>query len=149
MCNLYLQDRQTNRTPRWRGVTLLKEIKQHGIPVAVASDNCRDPFYGFGDHDMLEVFTQAVRIAHLDMPYGDWSCAVTKTAANLIKLPNVGRIAVGLPADLIVFKGRSFSELLSRTQHDRIVLRNGHKIETTLPDYAELDDLLYKNTDVR
>ncbi len=146
MCNLFLQDRQPNRTPRGRGVTVLQELKQHGIPATVASDNCRDPFYGFGDHDMLEVFTQAVRIAHLDMPYGDWPCAVTKTVADLIKLPNVGRIGVGLPADLILFKGRSFSELLSRPQHDRIVLRNGKAIDTTLPDYAELDDLVAKAT---
>ncbi len=142
MCNLYLQDRQLNRTPRWRGVTLLQEIKQHGIPATVASDNCRDPFYGFGDHDVLEVFTQAVRIAHLDMAYTNSPCAVTKTAADLMGLPNVGRIDVGLPADLILFKGRSFSELLSRPQHDRIVLRNGKPIDTTLPDYAELDDLV-------
>jgi len=144
MCNLYLQDREANRTPRWRGVTILQELKQHGIPTTVASDNCRDPFYGFGDHDVLEVLTQAVRIAHLDMPYGDWPCAVTKTSADLIRLPNVGRIGVGLPADLILFKGRSFSELLSRRQPDRIVLRNGQQIDTTLPDYAELDDLVAK-----
>ncbi len=146
MCNLYLQDRTPDTTPRWRGVTLLQELKQHGIPVTVASDNCRDPFYGFGDHDVLEVFTQAVRIAHLDMPYGDWPGAVSKTAADLIGLPNVGRIGVGLPADLILFKGRSFSELLSRANHDRIVLRKGKPIDTTLPDYAELDDLVAKET---
>jgi len=146
MCNLYLQDRQPNRTPRWRGVTLLQELKQHGIPAAVASDNCRDPFYGFGDHDVLEVFTQAVRIAHLDTPYGDSPCTATKTAANLIGLPNVGVLGRGLPADLVVFKGRNFSELLSRSQHDRIVLRKGQPIETTLPDYAELDDLVARNT---
>ncbi|NET31840.1 MAG: cytosine deaminase, partial [Cyanothece sp. SIO1E1] len=72
MCNLYLQDRQLDRTPRWRGVTLLHELKGGGIPVAIASDNCRDPFYGFGDHDMLEVFMMATRIAHLDVPYSDW-----------------------------------------------------------------------------
>jgi cytosine deaminase len=146
MCNLYLQDRKANRTPRWRGVTLLKEIKQYGIPTAVASDNCRDPFYGFGDHDILEVFTQSVRIAHLDTPYGDWSCSVTKTAADLINLSNIGRIGVGLSADLILFKGRSYSELLSRSQHDRIVIRKGKAIDTNLPDYAELDDLVAEAT---
>lgn len=145
LCNLYLQDRKPNTTPHWRGVTRIQEIKQHGIPVAVASDNCRDPFYGFGDHDVLEVFTQSVRIAHLDIPYGDWSDAVTKTAADLIGLPTVGRIGVGLSADLILFKGRSFSELLSRPQCDRIVLRNGKAIDTTLPDYAELDDLVTRD----
>lgn len=142
MCNLYLQDRQIQATPRWRGVTLLHELKAAGIPVAVASDNCRDPFYGFGDHDVLEVFNMAVRIAHLDRPYGDWPRAVTKTPADLMGLPNVGRIAVGLPADLVLFKARNFSELLSRNQSDRTVLRQGIKIDTTLPDYRELDDLL-------
>jgi cytosine deaminase len=144
MCNLYLQDRTPDRTPRWRGVTLIQEIKQHGIPVTVASDNCRDPFYSFGDHDVLEVFTQSVRIAHLDMPYGDWTDAVTKTCADLMGLENIGRIGVGFPADLILFKGRSFSELLSRPQHNRTVIRNGQAIDTTLPDYAELDDLLHE-----
>ena len=142
MCNLYLQDRQSGRTPRWRGVTLLHELKAAGIPVAVASDNCRDPFYAFGDHDVLEVFNMAVRIAHLDMPYGDWLRTVTQTPAELMGLPNTGKIAVGLPADLILFKARNFSELLSRTQGDRTVLRQGKEIDTTLPDYRELDDLL-------
>ncbi|MGB7441960.1 MAG: cytosine deaminase, partial [Coleofasciculaceae cyanobacterium] len=66
----------------------------------------------------------------------------TKMAADLIGLPEVGRIAKGLPADLVLFKGRHFSELLSRSQHDRVVLRNGKPIDTTLPDYAELDDLV-------
>jgi cytosine deaminase len=141
-CNLYLQDRGFQRTPRWRGVTLLHELKKAGISVAIASDNCRDPFYGFGDHDLLEVFNLGVRIAHLDMPYRDWPGVVTKTPAELMGLTNVGKIGVGLPADLILFKGRSFSELLSRPQQDRVVLRNGKPIDTTLPDYRELDDLL-------
>jgi cytosine deaminase len=59
-------------------------------------------------------------------------------------LSNVGRIGVGLPANLIVFKGRNFSELLSRPQSDRLVLRKGKAIDTTLPDYAELDALVTK-----
>lgn len=140
-CNLYLQDRNSDRTPRWRGVTILHELKKSGIPVAIGSDNCRDPFYGFGDRDLLEVFNMSVRIAHLDMPYGDWPTTVAKMAADLMGLSDVGRVRVGLPADLILFKGRNFSELLSRSQADRLVLRNGEQIDTTLPDYSELDDL--------
>jgi cytosine/creatinine deaminase len=143
MCNLFLQDRRAAETPRWRGVTLLHELNQQGILVAVASDNCRDPFYGFGDHDGLEVFTQAVRIAQLDAPYGGWCRAVTTTPADLMGI-NAGRIGVGLPADLILFKARYYSELLSRSQSDRIVLRRGKAIDRQLPDYAELDDLLQR-----
>lgn len=159
MCNLFLQDRnqssalnpdlsaliQSTTTPRWRGVTLLHELKHWGVPTAVASDNCRDPFYGFGDHDGLEVLTQSTRIAHLDAPYGDWCRTVTATPANLMGLPSVGRIGVGLPADLILFRARYFSELFSRPQGDRLVLRRGIPIDTTLPDYAELDDLLVRS----
>ncbi|MEG3436368.1 cytosine deaminase [Pannus brasiliensis CCIBt3594] len=142
MCNLYLQDRSSDRTPIWRGVTRAIEMKRHGIPVMFASDNCRDPFYAFGDHDGLEVFTQAVRIAHLDTPYGDWCDSVTRTPADVLGLPHFGRIGVGLEANLLIFKARDFSELLSRPQFDRLVLRNGKSIDTTLPDYRELDDLL-------
>ena len=133
MCNLYLQDRVPGRTPRWRGVTLLHEMKARGIPVAVASDNCRDAFHGYGDHDMLEVFREATRIAHLDRPYGDWPRAVTTTPADLMGLRDAGRIGAGQPADLVLFRGRDFSELLSRPQADRVVLRDGRPIARASP----------------
>ncbi len=142
MCNLFLQDRYPGRTPRSRGVTLLHELKQRGIPVALANDNCRDPFFAYGDHDGLEVFTQSARIGHLDRPYGDWPQTLTRTPAAMMGLPEAGRIGVGLPADLVLFKARTFNELMSRPQCDRVVLRNGNAIDTTLPDYAELDDLV-------
>ena len=143
MCNLYLQDRRVaGSTPYWRGVTKVHELQKRDIPVAFASDNTRDPFYGFGDLDMLEVWSQAVKIAHLDTPYGNWIDSVTKTPAQVMNLSDAGTIEPGLPADLIIFKARYFSELLSRSHHDRIVLRNGQEIDTSLPDYAELDDLL-------
>ncbi len=148
MCNLYLQDRQTESylTPIWRGVTRVHELKQKGIPVAFASDNTRDPFYGFGDLDMLEVLEQAVRIAHLDTPYSNWIDSFTKIPGEIMGLNDSGIIAQDIPADLIIFPGRYFSELLSRSQHNRIVLRNGKPIDTTLPDYSELDDLVFKPT---
>lgn len=142
LCNLYLQGRQPAATPQWRGVTQIHELKRAGVPVAIASDNCRDPFHSFGDHDGLEVFAMSVKIAHLDRPYGDWIRSITSTPADLMGLPNTGRIGVGLAADLVVFKARRYSELLSRSQHDRVVLRRGKAIDTTPPDYSELDDLV-------
>ncbi|TIV84886.1 MAG: cytosine deaminase, partial [Mesorhizobium sp.] len=48
----------------------------------------------------------------------------------------------GGSADFIVFKGRSWTELLSRPETDRIVVREGKAIERQLPDYAELDELM-------
>jgi cytosine/creatinine deaminase len=140
LCNLYLMDRAPGRTPRWRGVTLLHEMAAHGIPVGLASDNCRDPFYGYGDHDMLEVFREAVRIAQLDCPVGAWPAAVARTPAGIMGLPERGVIRLGAPADLILFRARTWSELLSRPQTGRTVLRAGRPIDTTLPDHRELDE---------
>lgn len=143
MCNLYLQDRRHDgTTPRWRGVTLLHEMKARGIPVAVASDNTRDPFYAYGDLDMLEVYRMATRILHLDHPVGDWPRAVARTPAEAMRLDGTGVLQPGGPADLVVFRGRNWTELLSRPEADRIVIRGGKPIDASLPNYAELDELM-------
>jgi cytosine deaminase len=141
MCNMYLQGRATGRTPRWRGVTTLHEMRAAGMKVAVGGDNVRDPFYAYGDHDMVETFVQAVRILQLDHPLDGWALAATATPAGIMGLANAGRIAKGGPADLIVFKARSWSEFLSRAQADRAVIRGGKAIDTNPPDFAELDAL--------
>jgi cytosine deaminase len=141
LCNLYLQGREAGKTPRWRGVTLVHEMKARGIPVSFASDNTRDPFYAYGDLDMLEVMREATRIAHLDHADPDWAAAflTTPAAACGFQAPS---LAPGAPADLVICKARSFNELLARPQSDRLVLRAGRAIDTALPDYAELDDLM-------
>jgi cytosine deaminase len=149
MCNLYLMDRKAGRTPRWRGITLVHEAKAAGLPVAFASDNTRDPFYGYGDLDMLEVFREATRIAHLDRPFGDWPCAFGAVPADIMRLADRGRVKVGAPADLVLFKARSFDELLARPQADRVVLRAGQAIEAGPPDYKELDDLYRRKAAAR
>lgn len=144
MCNMYLQDRHAGRTPRWRGTTLFQELAAAGVPTAVASDNTRDPFYAYGDLDAVEVLRESVRILHLDHPIDDVARIVTTTPANILGRPDIGRIAAGLPADLVLFKARQWSEFLSRPQADRIVIRDGKAIDRCLPDYRDLDPILMK-----
>ena len=146
MCNMYLQGRrnlgQAPGTPRWRGITLVHELKRRGVSVMVASDNTRDPFYAYGDLDMVEVFTSATRIAHLDHPASDWIRAVTATPADILRHPEQGRIRLGGGADFITFAGRNLFEIMARPSAPRTVFRNGKRIDTALPDYRELDALL-------
>lgn len=142
MCNMYLQDRNAGRTPRWRGVTLLHELKKAGVPVMVSSDNTRDPFYAYGDLDMIEVYREATRILQLDHGDSDWPAAITTTPAAVMRLSSGARIASGASADLVLTRARSLTEFLSRPQADRTVLIGGKAIDTTLPDYAELDHLM-------
>jgi cytosine deaminase len=141
MCNLYLQDRQAGRTPRNRGVTLVHEMKARGINVSFASDNTRDPFYAYGDLDMLEVMREATRLAHLDHADPDWALAFTANPARACGFA-APSLAPGAPADLVLCNARSWTELFARPQQDRVVLRGGRPIDRTLPDYAELDALL-------
>ena len=149
MCNMYLQDRRNEngllRTPRWRGVTLLNELKAAGGRVAIASDNTRDPFYAYGDLDGFEVLREGARILHFDHPQDQafcWTRAVGADAAAIGGFAWRATIEAGAPADLVLFRARSWTELMSRPQADRTVLRRGQAIDTTLPDYRELDDLM-------
>jgi cytosine deaminase len=147
MCNLYLQDRDAagQRTPGRRGVTLVHELRAAGVPVAIGSDNTRDPFYAYGDLDGLEVLREGARIIHFDHPQErawQWSRMVNADAARIAGFGYKGEIAVGAPADLVLFRARNWTELLSRPQSDRVVYRAGTAIDTTLPDYRELDDLM-------
>lgn len=142
MCNMYLQDRYAGKTPRWRGVTLFKELAAAGVATAVASDNTRDPFYAYGDLDPVEVFREAVRILHLDHPLDTAARVVTTSPAAIVGRPDMARIAVGAPADLVLFSARRWSEFLSRPQSDRVVLRRGKMIDRNLPDYRELDSVI-------
>jgi cytosine deaminase len=139
--NMYLQDRGEARTPRWRGVTLIHEMRAAGLEVAIAGDNCRDPFHAYGDHDMVDTFRQAVRIAHLDHPFGDITRLVGPAPAGIIGVAS-GTIAVGGPARLILFNARSLNELMCRPQSDRIVIADGKRLTAELPDYADLEEEL-------
>ena len=133
------RDRAASRTPRWRGLTTLRELEGAGVPVALASDNVRDQFYAYGDYDLLEVLREGVRGGHLDCPYGSWAGSVTAVPARAMGLGDThGVLRVGGGADLVAFKARSYSELLARPQADRVVVRRGAPFPTALPDYAEL-----------
>jgi cytosine deaminase len=141
MCNLYLQDRQPGRTPRNRGITLVHEMKARGINVSFASDNTRDPFYAYGDMDMIEVLRQSTRIGHIDHSDADWFTTVSTNPCKAMGITPPS-LAPGAPADLIICNARDWTELFARPQSDRIVLRNGRAIDTTLPAYSDLDHLM-------
>ena len=116
------------RTPRWRGVAPLHELAAAGVTVMVASDNTRDPFYAYGDLDMLEVYREATRILHFDHSDRPWLKTVAATPGEVMRLPH-GRMAVGAPAGLVLTRARTMNELLSRPQTDRVVLCAGRQVD--------------------
>ena len=129
-------------TPRWRGIPLLRELKAAGVSVALASDNCRDPYHAFGDHDMIEVFGAGVRMGHLEAELDRWPSSITTVPASVLGVAEGGRIRRGGPADFQLFGARDYSELLARRQPDRLVIRGGRRIDAQLPDYRKLDHIV-------
>lgn len=141
-CNAHLMDRRPGRTPRLRGFAPVHEARAAGVRVALGSDNARDPFHAYGDLDLVELFRDAMRFGQLDHPVGDWPAAIGPEPARIMGLdPLTGLIAPGAPADLILLTARSWSEFGARPAADRIVLRAGRPIDTTPPDWRELDAL--------
>jgi cytosine deaminase len=107
----------------------------------VASDNTRDPFYAYGDLDMIEVFREATRILHFDHCDRPWTRMLGRASAEIMGLPERGRLFEGGPADLVLVSARTLYELVARPQSDRVVLVAGQPVSTVLPDYRELDVL--------
>jgi cytosine/creatinine deaminase len=139
---VYLQDRRPGRTPRWRGVTAVHELLAAGIPVAIGGDNCRDAWFPFGDHDMVDTLQQSVRIFQLDDPVATAVGMAGPVPSRLINEPSAGRLRVGSPARLILFAARSLNEFMCRPQADRIIINNGRRVTDRVPDYAELDPIM-------
>ena len=139
---MYLQDRRPHRTPRWRGVTLAAELRDAGLPVAVASDNCRDAWFPFGDHDMLDTVQLAVRVFQFDNPIRDAIAMAGPIPSDIIRGGTLGRIVEGGPADLLLLSARTLNEAMCRPQADRIAIRNGVQLTEDLPDFEELDLIL-------
>ena len=142
LCNLYLQDRRAAsvpvRAPQWRGLAPILDLLSAGVPVACASDNVRDAFYPYGDLDALEVYTQSVRLAHLDTDLAGSVRVVTSTAADLVGRPEFGRISPGATAHLVVFEAGSFSELLCRPAVSRLCIDGAEIHAPAAPCYDEL-----------
>lgn len=127
------------RTPRWRGLTLLHEFMDAGVTVACGGDNVRDAFIGWGDFDLVEVYVQSVRLAHLDTRLAASPSVVTTGPAKIMGLPGYGRIAPGSPADMIVFDARKLYSLLARPSTPRRLIRGEAFREAILPDFDEQD----------
>ena len=129
--NLLLQDAVTDHTPRQRGLTLLKEARQRGIPVLLASDNVQDRFCPMGSYDPLEALALGAAAGQLGNVFDQWSDTVCRADA-LRAGPAALPLRPGAPADLVVFPRANAWGFPSRTQ-PRLVLRGGEPLAGAVP----------------
>ena len=72
----------------------------------------------------------------------NWAVPILRAEMTAsLGMSDVGRIAVGAAADLLLFRARGMTELLARPQSDRVILRAGRVLDAELPDFRRLDPL--------
>lgn len=116
--NLHLQDRGAT-TPRRRGITLVREMLDAGVPVRFGSDNVGDVFYPYGDADPLEAAFLAGITAHID----DEDALLGGICDGCT------RVEEGMEADMVVIGASSLREAIARRPAGRSVLLSGRMAE--------------------
>ncbi|MFT3720182.1 amidohydrolase family protein [Pseudorhodoferax sp.] len=120
--NLLLQDAAVGRTPRRRGLTLVQEARERGIPLLLASDNVQDPFCRLGSYDPVDALAAGALAGQLPDPFDTWSEALCR--ADWLDRTPAAPPLVGAPADLVLFADADAHGFPSRAAR-RVVLRAG------------------------
>lgn len=105
MTNLLLQDAVTGRTPRQRGITLLKEAQAAGVPLLLGCDNVQDAFCPAGSYDPLDTLSCALFALQLDNLFDQHSRLICDVAALTGDTQTGLPLAPGSAASLVIFPG--------------------------------------------
>lgn len=127
LVNVNLQGR-FDTYPKRRGITRIKELLEHGIPVSMGHDDIYDPFYPLGNGDMKDVLVMGLHLCHM-MGYHELNDSyriITSHGADTLNLaPERYGTSVGKPANFNVFKSGSFFQVLRSREGIRYSVRNG------------------------
>lgn len=127
LVNVNLQGR-FDTGPKRRGITRIKELLEHGIPVSMGHDDIYDPFYPLGNGDMKEVLVMGLHLCHM-MGYHELNDSyriITCHGADTLNLaPERYGISVGKPASFNIFRSGSFFQVLRSREGLRYSVRNG------------------------
>ncbi|KNC05937.1 cytosine deaminase [Pantoea sp. RIT-PI-b] len=118
LTNLLLQDAVPGRTPRQRGLTLVKEAQARGMPLLLGADNVQDAFCPFGSYDPLDTLFSGLLSLQLDAAFDQASALICQRSALQAN-------------DLVIFPDAEVASWPLR-QRQRYRLKNGVRYgETT------------------
>lgn len=134
LINITLQGR-TDTYPKRRGITRVKELWQNGLNVSFGHDCIRDPWYGLGTGNMLDVAHMAVHVCQMTGLSEIDACydMVTGNGAKTLSVENDYGIEVGKPANLIVLNVGSRYEAIRTRSPVRWVFSRGKLLAETKP----------------
>jgi len=131
LINIMLQGRH-DTYPKRRGMTRVREMREHGINIAFGQDCCMDPWYSLGSGDMLDVAHMGLHVGQLSAREAMRFCfdAVTKNPAKLMGLEGYG-LEVGSNGDLVVLQAQDTIEAIRMRATRLFVIRRGRVISET------------------
>lgn len=127
MTNLLLQDAVVGRTPRRRGITLVKEAQAAGVPVLLGCDNVQDAFCPAGSYDPLDTLSCGLFSLQLEDVFDRQSQLICNVAALSGAANAAVPLAVNSAANLVIFPG-SDSVTWPLNSAARLVIRHGKLI---------------------
>ncbi|MBB4002056.1 MAG: amidohydrolase family protein [Aurantimonas endophytica] len=139
LANINLQGR-SDTYPKRRGLMRIPELRAKGVNIALGQDSCMDPWYVFGNADMLDVAHMATHAAHMISLEEIRFCfeAITTNAARAFGLEDYG-LAPGCHADFVLLDARDPIEAI-RLRADRLaVVRRGRVLAETPARETMLD----------
>lgn len=125
LTDLYLMGRGDELNVR-RGLTPIRRLLAAGVPVALASNNIRNPFTPVGTADLAHVLFVAAVAAHMGTPAGMRQLldTVTTHPARILGLRDYG-LQVGCRADLVVWGCETPEEVVAALPPRTLVVKNG------------------------
>lgn len=129
LTNLLLQDAVPNRTPRQRGLTLVKEAQLRGIPVLLGADNVQDAFCPVGSYDPLDTLFSGLLSLQLGAAFDEASALICQRSAL-----HAG--AAQLCNDLVIFPHSDVASWPLR-QRQRYRLKNGVRYALTAGEQTD------------
>ena len=123
--DLYLMGRHDETNPP-RGLTPIRRLLAADVPVALATNNVRNPFTTVGTADLADMAFLAAVAAHMGTPQ-DLRALVdclTIHPARILRLPDYG-LAPGCRADLVVWDCERVEDIVAAKPFRPWVIKNG------------------------
>lgn len=138
LINIQLQGRH-DTYPKRRGMTRVKELREHGVNVAFGQDCTMDPWYSLGGADMLDVAHMGLHVGQLSAREAMEYCfdAVTVNAARAMGLEGYG-LEVGSNGDVVILQAKDRIEAVRLRANRLFVVRRGKVIAQTAPRISTL-----------
>ncbi|MBI1963041.1 MAG: amidohydrolase family protein [Candidatus Rokubacteria bacterium] len=123
--DLYLMGRRDEANVR-RGLTPIRRLLAAGVPVALATNNVRNPFTPVGTADLAHLTFLAAVAAHMGTPelMRELVACVTTHAARILGVADHG-LAPGCRADLVVWECERPEEIVMSLPARRWIVKGG------------------------